>query len=182
MNSNKPVILFLIKAAALFVLWQVLYYGWLTTGTNLEMWLTSHTAAASTQVLRWLGYEATFQDFPGEIGEQSYSLVRMGGKPLLSIADSCNALTLIVLFIGFIVAYPGNWIYKLLFIGVGSLVIFAINVIRALVLILNYMHNQATFEFNHKYTFTIIVYLCVFYFWMLWANHYSKKRLKTVGV
>ena len=181
MKSNRQVITFLVKAAGLFVLWQVVYYSWLTTGTNLEMWLTSNTTAVSTQVLRWLGFAADYIDHPGATGKQSYSLITMEGKPMLSIADSCNALTLIVLFAGFIIAYPGQWLYKVLFIAVGSIIIFLINVIRSLTLIFNFMYSQSTFDFNHKYTFTIAVYLCVFYFWMLWANRYSKKKLQLVS-
>lgn len=146
----------------------------------MQMWITSKTTAVSTWALNGFYGEGTFtyKDKPAQNPEaDSASLVFKDNKPLIHVADSCNALTLVVLFMGFILAYPGDWRIKLIFIPVGSIIIFGINVIRVLVLIYNYMYWQAAFDFNHKYTFTIAVYLVVFWFWMLWANKYSKKRL-----
>ena len=176
LKSNKTLYIFLAKAAGLFIGWQAIYYLWINQHTNLEMWLTGKTAAVATTFLNWFGYHTIYINHPGELGSQSYSQIFLNGFPLLGIADSCNALTLIILFIGFIIAYPGNWWYRLLFIGLGSLFIFGINIIRSLVLIFNYMHFRSTFEFNHKYTFTILVYLVVFAFWMYWAFVWSKKK------
>jgi exosortase family protein XrtF len=143
------------------------------------MWITSQTTGVSAWSLNqfYEGDAFTYDDMPkgGEDG-QSVSSVRFYGDPLIYVSDSCNALTLIVLFMGFILAYPGDWRYKLLFIPLGTVAIFFINVIRVQVLILNYMYFTEAFDFNHKYTFTIAVYLVVFWFWMLWANKFSKKK------
>ncbi|MGB3619696.1 MAG: archaeosortase/exosortase family protein [Catalinimonas sp.] len=179
MKGNRQFNLFILKAAALFVIWQVLYFFWINPSTGLEMWLTSRTAAVSTQAMQWVGYDAHYFDVPGETGNQSVSQIYLDGRPLLGIADSCNALTLIMLFVGFIIAYPGPLNRKIWFIVGGSLLIFFVNVTRALTLIFNFMYSKSTFDFNHKYTFTILVYLCVFGLWMLWAKRYGTNLRST---
>jgi exosortase/archaeosortase family protein len=74
-------------------------------------------------------------------------------------------------------AYPGDWKVKTIYILIGSIVIYLINVLRILVLLFNMIYYKGSFDFNHKYTYTIAVYLCVFVLWMLWANHFSKKNI-----
>jgi exosortase family protein XrtF len=177
-KSNRGLYAFLIKAAVLFFTWQVLYLSWLSTGTNLDTWLTYKTAASVSFSFNLIGYQSDYTEKTVQPGEQGVSRIIIDGEPSLIIADSCNALTLIVLFIGFIIAFEGHWPLKLVYILAGSLVIFGINVFRAMMLILIYMHAPSTFHFNHKYTFTILVYLAVFVFWMFWALKLSKLKLK----
>jgi hypothetical protein len=33
--------------------------------------------------------------------------------------------------------------------------------------------SPESLEFNHKYTFTLLVYSLIFALWMLWVNRYS---------
>ncbi len=177
MGSNKALYWFTAKAVGVFIIWQLGYYLWLAPHTNIESWVTNATAAASIGVLRTFGYDADYHNHTE--GEVFFSTIRIDGEDQLNIGDPCNALTLVVLFAGFIIVYPGNSWYKLAFITAGSFVIFGLNLIRCLLLIFNYLFLKSSFDFNHKYTFTIAIYLCVFYFWMLWANRLSK--LKPAG-
>ena len=153
MKNDKALYWFVAKAAGMFVLWQIAYYLWLAPHTKVESWITHATAAASTALLRTLGYDAGYHNFTRESGV-FFSTITIDGIDQLNIGDPCNALTLVVLFAGFVIAYPGNGWYKLLFILAGSLVIFSLNLFRCLLLIFNYLFFEATFEFNHKYTFT----------------------------
>ena len=176
MENNKTLYWFVAKAAGIFVLWQVLYYLWLVPHTNVESWVTNATATGSTFILQTLGYEADHYNHIRSSSGKLMSTITISNEDQLNVGNKCNALTLIVLFAGFIIAYPGNGWYKLLFIVVGSLTIFLINLIRCLFLVFNYLFFHTSFDFNHKYTFTIATYLCVFYFWMLWANRLSKLK------
>jgi exosortase family protein XrtF len=180
MKNNKQLYWFIGKCAMLFVVWNVAYYGWLQD-TNLDHFITHTTGDISVEILNSIGYDSfNFNIDKGEGEDASYSMIFIPEfDARLGIADSCNALTLIILFIGFIIAYPGDWRYKLMFIAGGTLIIFGINLLRVQVLIFNYLYSRSTFDFNHHVTFTIAVYVCVFYFWVLWANKWSKKKFGT---
>ena len=102
------------------------------------------------------------------------SAIWVNDKPTVSIANECNGVELMALFIGFILAYNGDWKLKTLYMIIGLISIYVINLIRIQLLIANSIYSQETLDFNHHYTFTIAVYACVFGMWMLWANKLSK--------
>jgi hypothetical protein len=54
--------------------------------------------------------------------------------------------------------------------------VYVINLIRIQLLILNFKYSTLSFDFNHKYTYTIVVYLCIFMLWLIWANHLSMRK------
>jgi exosortase/archaeosortase family protein len=78
-----------------------------------------------------------------------------------------------VLFAAFVIAFPGPWKTKVWYVPAGILAIYLINSLRVIGLALNRMFSNESFEFNHKYTFTILVYGAIFWFWMIWVNRFS---------
>lgn len=95
------------------------------------------------------------------------------------IGPPCNAFSLFILYGGFLLAFPGQWKRKLLFLLSGILLIHLLNLARVVALILLAYHNPAVLEFNHSYTFTLIIYVCIFVLWMYWINLYSKNKATT---
>jgi exosortase/archaeosortase family protein len=87
------------------------------------------------------------------------------------VADGCNGLTTIGLFIGFIVAYPGKMIRRLLFIPLGILAIYATNVLRVIAMVLAQKYWPAAFDPLHGFGLTAIFYVVVFALWVVWANY-----------
>lgn len=176
MVLNKPFYLFLGKAFLLYVGWNILYYSWLNPKTAFEEKMTIGVATISSMLLQWEGYDAFITNSYSNEGSFAYSEVVIDHEPSILIANPCNGVTLLALFIGFIIAYPGEWKVKSIYILVGSLLIYLINLIRIQILIFNYLHSQNSFEFNHKYTYTICVYSFVFLLWIGWVNYYSKRK------
>ena len=113
--------------------------------------------------LHTLGYETHGKD----------DLVYIDNQPVVLVADACNGLELFALYAGFLLCFPGRWTYKALFIPLGTGVIFLVNVMREVVLALNYKFFQETFEFNHKYTYVFVVYIVIFLIWRFWLKRYS---------
>ena len=68
--------------------------------------------------------------------------------------------------------YPGSWKKKLWFIPFGIITIHLINVLRIIGLALTvfYFPDPELLDFNHTYTFTVLVYGYVFYLWFLWSK------------
>ena len=176
MRAQKKLLFFLAKALLLYVAWNFLYYDWIVPRTALEEKMTTGIAASSATLLKVWGYLAEAEHYYDPDGTYRHSEVLVNNMPGILIANPCNGLSLIVLFAGFIIAYPGNWKWKTGYILAGSLLVFAINLIRIQLLIFNYLYSEQSFEFNHKYTYTIVVYLCIFMLWLYWANHFSSRR------
>jgi len=169
MNLGKPLTRFLIKAAFLYLGWHLLWYQWIEPDGTVNHYLTYNTASISALFLNIFS-ESSFTLSP--FSEQNTFLFR-DNIPLVLIEHGCNGLILMVLFAAFVFAFPGPWKKKLWFIPLGIVSIYLINSMRVIGLAVNHIFSKSSFDFNHKYTFTILVYGAIFYFWMIWVNRYS---------
>ncbi|KAA9333492.1 hypothetical protein F0P96_11035 [Hymenobacter busanensis] len=155
---------FLVVAVALYLVWFFVYEQWLAPDGRLDAFLCEYIARSSAAALHLLGFDAAVL-YP--------RIVFMQGQAAVIVGAPCNGLVLYMLFAGFIVAFSGPWQHKLVYIPLGIVLISLLNVIRVMALALNYQYSRATLEFNHHYTFTFVVYGCIFLLWMWWARRYS---------
>lgn len=101
-------------------------------------------------------------------------------KSIARIVEGCNALSVIILFISFIVAFSGKIKTTLLYIIGGSILIHILNVFRiALLCALMYYYPEQQ-HFLHGVLFPLIIYGVVFMLWIIWVNKFSKYGKKTV--
>jgi exosortase/archaeosortase family protein len=84
----------------------------------------------------------------------------------------------VALYTGFLIAFPGNIKSKLYFIGIGTLVIWILNIIRIAALAMLDTISREWTEFNHTYTFTLVMYGVIFLTWYIWLNKYAHVRTK----
>lgn len=163
LDKNSLLKGFAIKAVITFIVWVILYYGFIVPDGRINHFLTNTVISGTTLGLSILGYDTEGQG----------NMVLIDGQPVVLVADACNGLELFALYVGFLLCFPGKWKYKIFFVPIGIVLIFVINVIREMVLALNYKFFQETFDFNHKYTYVFVVYLFVFAIWRFWLNRYS---------
>lgn len=161
-NGNRLLSRFLAVGVVLYLVWFFGYDQWLARDGRLDGMLCTQIARTVVAVLRMLGFAATL----GPTG----TVVVMSGQPAVVVGAPCNGLVLYALFGGFVVAFPGPWRRKVWFIAAGLLLIWCLNVLRVATLAINHSYAHQTVDFNHHYTFTFIVYACIFGLWMLWAR------------
>ncbi|MBK0404489.1 exosortase family protein XrtF [Adhaeribacter sp. BT258] len=175
MDNSRQIIRFLGTALALYAVWYIcydLYYDhWFNPFTSLDTWITMQEVRICSAGLNLLNYKASYIE----------NSLLINNHPVVLVANGCNGMTLFILFAGFIIAYPGPWKAKLLYMIPSIFLIAILNIFRILALALNSFHNRETLEFNHKYTFTFIVYLFIFGLWMLWIKRYAKPDPATVS-
>lgn len=157
---------FLLTAALLYVAWYILYHHLIRAGgssSSLDEALCRHIAEASAACLRGLGYDSMTKG----------TLLHLNGWHVVTVGWQCDGLPMMALFAGFIIAYPGPWRTKLWFIPAGLLIIHGLNILRVAGLALNQVYSRTTTDFNHHYTYTIIVYGCIFWFWTIWVRRFA---------
>lgn len=169
MNLSSPLVRFLIKAVVLYLGWHILWYNWIEPDGTVNHYLTYNTASISAGALTMFS-DAQYTLSP--FSEENTYLFK-DGIPVVLIEHGCNGLILMVLFAGFILAFPGPSKVKLWYIPLGIFCIYLINSLRVIGLAVNKIFSNSSFEFNHKYTFTILVYGAIFGFWMYWVNRFS---------
>nr|WP_272505128.1 archaeosortase/exosortase family protein [Salinibacter ruber] len=159
--SARSVLLFLAKVLAVYVVWYVVCDLWLLPDGRLDAWLSQHVAGVSGTLLSGLGHDAS------ALGRS----VTMPGISGVRIADGCNGLATIGLFVGFMVAYPGRFWRRLAFLPLGILVIYATNVGRVVAMVLTQKYWPAAFDPLHGFGLTTIFHVVVFGLWVVWANY-----------
>lgn len=166
---KNPLFNFLTKALFLYILWTAFYELWLHPNREFELILVANIAWFSNAMLELLGFTLII---PKVLYEYEKT-VGIDGTHGLYIADSCSGVSLMALFSGFIIAYLGKWKKKFLFISIGILSIHIINILRIVGLCIVIKYFPDSFEFNHHYTFKLIVYAYIFILWVIWTNKYA---------
>jgi exosortase family protein XrtF len=163
LKSHKTIIVFLLRALGIFLVWVFVYNFWLSGTDAIDSFLINLLIGMGSIILKLMGY-AVFA------GSDSIGITGTSG---VVISPSCDGLSLFVLFAGFIIAFPGNARAKSLFIPAGILLIHLLNTLRIVALVLLVRYSPQLLAFNHSYTFTLLMYLCIFMMWLVWINRCS---------
>lgn len=163
--GGDALVRFLLKAAALFVGWQLLYSLVIHPWGVLDRWLIDRITAQAGTLLQWLGYDL----LPEPAGETNRYIGVQGGS-FLWIGDRCDGLSVMVVFALFIVAFPGPWRHKAWYIPLGVGIIHLANVLRVVALCIVVTIDYELLNFQHDYTFQIVVYGLVLLLWFLWVK------------
>lgn len=162
-KNINPLYRFLISFGVLALIWYPLYYFVIQKYTSLDMLVIDTTLQTSKAILNTFGYTSFIEG----------RVLRIAGTSGLWVGDNCNAVALFALFSGFIISFPGNIKSKLWFIPAGIILVFIMNCLRMVFLAIIDTYSRAWTEFNHTYTFTILIYGFIFGLWMFWVNRYS---------
>ena len=182
-HSDKHRLLkqFGIRAVILFIIWSLAFNFYIVPTGTINNQLTRWVVQGTQYGLQMLGYSTWTEIKPNaEESSRLSMIIYMDSEPAVLVADGCNGLELFALFVGFIICFPGPSRPKFLFCIGGTAVLFLLNIIREIVLALNYHHFRISFDFNHKYTYAGVVYFVVFLIWRYWLNRYSWVVLKRI--
>lgn len=106
------------------------------------------------------------------VGDPSM-LLGLNGKYLVRVVEGCNAVSVIILFLSFILAFKKDWKSTLLFILAGSVLIYAFNVLRIALLTIGIYEIPEHKELMHGTLFPLFIYGFVFLLWILWIRNYK---------
>ncbi len=94
------------------------------------------------------------------------------------VVEGCNALSVIILFAAFVVAFSGKWLRTIGFLLVGSVLIHLMNILRIAVLSVALLYYPNQEPFLHGVVFPLIIYGFVFGLWVIWVNQFSNYARK----
>lgn len=178
-----PIRLFIGKAFLVFVIWKIVYGLFLYDSPLIYQILTKHVGESSVLVLNNLGNLSGFTSeteewdsfTDGKLKTQVAAIYHFDNK-VLYIADACNGLSLMVLYIGFVICMPSKFSRKLKYILIGLIIIDAFNILRCVGLIYVYEYFNHYFDFAHHHLFKAIVYALTFLMMTVYARKISLKH------
>lgn len=114
--------------------------------------LKTSLAQGSALLIELFGYK------PEIIGN---NMVKIQGSSGVEIGNYCLALELMVLYVTLVATYPAPNKLKLAVIGGGLLLIHLVNMLRVAILNLMTVHMPEYADFNHHFTFRVVVFLFI---------------------
>ena len=163
LRRHRRQLAFFLKLGACCAAWYLVYNLWLLPEGSLDAAVARSVASITGALLGGVGFEAV---------ADGRSVLAKGVRGVF-IADGCNGLATMGLFVGFVVAYPGRWLRRALFLPLGALAIYLANVGRIFSMVLFQKHWPAGFDIMHTYGMTSLFYAVVFGLWVLWAHYGS---------
>jgi exosortase family protein XrtF len=167
----KPFLTFLASFFGSYILLTVLYQFFLNSfGDNKIDDITQFVAQNTETLFSYFSSTLKMEYFANDVFVNVY----YQNKGIVRIVEGCNGMSVIILFVSFIVAFAGNLKNTLLYIFGGSLLIYILNVIRIVVLIVLLHHFPKQNHLLHGVLFPAIIYGSVFFLWIIWVNKFSK--------
>ncbi|MFV5684014.1 exosortase family protein XrtF [Flavobacterium sp. GB2R13] len=172
----KPFLFFLATFFLTYIALTFLYQEYLNSfGENKLDRITQLVGQNTKQVMQLFDKSATVEENTLE----PYIKLFYSQKYVARIIEGCNAISVIILFVAFIVAFSGKLKTTLLFIFAGSVLIYVLNVFRIAILcflMFNYPNQK---QFFHGVLFPLFIYGVVFILWLIWVNKFSRYASKT---
>ena len=159
LSSHRDLGRFVAKMVAVYAVWFVVYDLWLLPDGTLDRVLSEFVASATGVLL------SPFYDTVVD-GRTVWATSTVG----VIIENGCNGLSALSLFVGFVVAYPGAWSRRALFIPLGLAAIVLTNILRCAVLLVVSDLWPRAFGQVHGFHALFVFYLAIFGLWVLWAN------------
>jgi len=179
LKSKYPAVFFVVSFLLLFALFDgfnLLFFGFTTPGNhyssllanqlNYIQGLRSVLLACSKLILEMFGYIVRSNDHQ----------LMVVGRGTIDVVYTCLGLGVISFFAAFVLAYPKPWKQRLIFLLAGIFCIELLNVLRFVVLVLFWRHqNQKIID--HHTIFNIIIYIAIaisLYFWVTYKSTAQK--------
>lgn len=174
MKDYKPLLLFLLKFLGTYVVLILLYNLYLQQYLPHDVAdpFTAFTSDSTKVLLDALGFETkSYQSL-----NMPYYHFWMEGQNTSIVNEGCNALSIMIIFVAFIVAFSTTFKQTLFYILGGLLMIFIMNIAR--IALLNWIFRYY-FEYGkmaHDYLFPAIIYGTIVVLWVIWIRKFVVKK------
>lgn len=135
-------------------------------------YLTNLVAKQSSAIINSFGYPTEIE--PHKL-EPSMKLI-VNNKFVARVVEGCNSVSVIILFVSFVLAFAGSFKATFFYVLAGSSLIYAVNLIRIAILSIGLYKYPWRSELLHTVIFPLIIYGLVFLLWMVWVHYYSRQQ------
>lgn len=169
-NSDKALKSFLYKAVGLYIAWYIIRAFVLSPYSNFDEIFIQQLVYSNSALLVHLSHLPVYLVDTQNIGFLDAIFAGTGGG--IRVGEECDGIGIISTFLIFIIAFPGK--NKILFALFGAFIVHLLNLLRIFALIHIQISYPSAMEFNHKYTFNILIYSFIFALWYLYIKYFRK--------
>lgn len=171
------VMLFLAKFFGVYVLLFLLYSFYLKLNSPADSFgvfkcdtFTENVANQTLWLLKTAGFDAEIAHHENETSIKLY----LNKTFVARVVEGCNSISVIILFISFVIAFSGTFKNTILFVFFGSGLIYTANIVRIAVIAVALYKFPEYEKILHEVVFPLIIYGLTFLLWILWVRKFSK--------
>ncbi|WP_340064642.1 exosortase family protein XrtF [Ascidiimonas aurantiaca] len=168
-KKYRPALLFVLRFFVVYTVLTLLYSWYLQIYAGGPDPVTRWVAGKSVVLVEALGYSGRTQVFPGA----DFVSFFVNDTSIARVVEGCNSLSVIILFIAFVIAYRGPLVHTLLFILGGTLLIYVVNTARVALLIIGLYEVPEYGDALHRVFFPLVIYGLVFLLWVMWVRKFA---------
>lgn len=176
-KKYKSVIQFLVIFLGTYLVLSALYAYYLkvsVSGGFYPDYVTNLVARQSAALLGAFGYNAVLEVDTIRKGV----LIIIDDFYAVNIVEGCNATSVIILFVSFIISFAEKFKKTFLFLLAGAVLIYIVNIARiALLTVALYKYPEYQEEL-HSVVFPAVIYGMVFILWIVWVKTLNAKPSK----
>lgn len=168
----KPFLIFLLKFFLSYLILTFLYQIYLNSFDSSPLKVDTITEIVSVQTqqtIELFNYNSHVEPHP----KQNSNMLFVEGKNVARVVEGCNAISVIILFIAFVIAFKGTWKRTVMFVLAGSILIYLLNVIRIALIAIALYHYPQHEHLLHGVVFPLFIYGVVFLLWVIWVSKFS---------
>lgn len=162
----KPALLFLAKFLGIYILGNLVYGLWINQYYPQADPLTFQVSHQVAKIISAVDQPVIIE---GSSKARVTLIDESTQRSVINVFEGCNGANVAIVFLAFIVAYPGTWKRTLAFGSVGIVIIHLFNLARLWLLFHQAKINSIYFYYFHKYIFTAAIYFVVLFLWFLWV-------------
>jgi exosortase family protein XrtF len=168
-KKYKTVIRFVVLFVGTYLVLSVLYSVYLKASYDGKFYpdfFTNLVAKQSNAVLSGIGYVSSLEPSKSDPG----MLLTIANNYNVNIVEGCNSISVIILFVSFIIAFAEKFKKTFLFLLAGMVLIYTVNIFRIVFLTIALYKYPQYEDVLHSVVFPAIIYGIVFILWMGWVR------------
>ncbi len=168
----KPFLLFLGKFLLSYLLFTIVYESYLDKFDSDKFEIDGITRLVAKQtkdILLYFDYDA------GIIPDSMETSIKFFYKNIFiaRIIEGCNGISIIILFVSFVIAFSGKLKTTVLYVIGGSLLLHVLNMLRIAILCVLLYYFPEREPILHRVFFPLFIYGAVFMLWIVWIRKFS---------
>ena len=171
LSQNKEVVRFVLFFATSYVILSVLYRWYLSCFISVDIY-TSLLASKTVDILNFLCYD-TFSEL---IESEKRIKIFTRGRFVAYIMEGCNAISIMILFLSFVIAFSKSLKKHFWYLVFGLGFIFIMNIFRIVLLIILVYYRPEWTHVLHSVVFPGIIYGAVCLLWLYWIKFLNTNK------
>ncbi len=174
MKQYQPLLFFLLRFLGSYILMILLYNCYLNQYLPFGEAdpFTTFNADMAAKIFNFIGINAESL----HVGKDKFIRLAIEGKFTGIVNEGCNAISVLIIFVAFILAFYTNFKQTILFLLISLILLIGMNIFRIVLLCYIFRYLPEYGKAAHDYLFPAIIYGSIVILWIIWIKYFVIKK------